>query len=251
MIKIERNSHPIDSLMDKKKDEELKRVRSLYSRGQKPKLQTLWSEDKVKHFLYQSQYGKCCYCERKRDEKAETDVEHFRPKAKLQETLNHLGYWWLAYNWDNLLISCKKCNQHKGAKFPLKDGTKRAFSENDDLKKEEPVLINPLTESPENFIKYDILENDKNPLMIKAVGKCERGDKTINELTGINDKELLRERAECVGHYRILYKCFSVMKNNLEAKKEIYEEIKKKLESGSQFAGLARFYFNQVGLNNI
>jgi len=172
------------------------------------------------------------------------------PKGTLKENPKHSGYWWLAYNWDNLLLSCKKCNQHKGTKFPLKDESKRAFSENDDLRKEEPILIDPLTENPEDFIEYDIPKNDKTP-MIKAIGKCERGDKTINELTGINDDELLTERAESFQYYRILHKCFLKMKNDPDVKEEIYKEIKRKIESRSQLAGFARFYFNQVELNGI
>ena len=252
MIKIERSSPPADSIMDKKKAEELERLKDLCAKKQTLKVKPLWSkDDKVKSFLHQSQYGKCCYCERKRDQKGEPDIEHFRPKAKLKEDPKHSGYWWLAYSWDNLLIACKKCNNRKGMNFPLKDESKRAFSEDDDLTKEEHVLINPLTENPEDFIMYDIPKDDKNPLMVKAIGKCERGNKTVKVLTGINDKELLTERAESFRDYCILYKCFLAMKNNLEVKTEICKRIKEKIESRSQFAGLARFYFNQVGLNGI
>ena len=238
--------------MDKKKAEELKRLRGLCVKKQALNCKSLWSEDnKVKRFLHQSQYGKCCYCERRRDEKGDTDVEHFRPKGKLKEKPNHSGYWWLAYDWNNLLMSCKKCNWRKGTKFPLTDENKRAFSENDDLTKEEPILINPLTENPEDFIKYDIPKNNKNPLMIKAIGVCERSEKTINELTGINDTELLTERAESFRDYCMLYKCFSTMKNNPEIKKEVCEAIKQKMDSKSQFTGLARFYFNQVNFSEV
>ena len=246
MIKIERGAYPADTLMDKKKDKELKNFKSSNSEGLKP----LWQENKVKRFLHQSQSGKCCYCERIRDEKAETDIEHFRPKAELKENPNHSGYWWLAYSWDNLLISCKKCNNRKNTRFPLKDENKRAFFEHDDINKEEPVLINPLTENPEDFIIYDIPENDKEPLMIKAVGKCERGDETV-KLTGINDKELLRERAEKFRDCCVLNKCFLMMKgNNPAGAKEICKEIQRKTDSKSQFAGLARFYFSQAGLSD-
>ena len=255
MIQIKRGSYPVDSVMDNRKTKELEKLLKDLCDGKKPlKFKPLWSNDKVKTFLYQSQYGKCCYCERKRDQ-TETDVEHFRPKATVKENKKHSGYWWLAYSWDNLLISCKKCNNHKGTNFPLKDESKRAFSNKDNIKKEEPVLINPLTENPEIFIEYDIPEDNKDdPLMIKAkaIGKCEKGDKTINELTGINDRELLLERAENFRNCHILYKYFLALKNSFEAKKEIYKEVKKKMDSSNQFAGLARFYFNKVlNLNDL
>ena len=256
MIRIERDSHPTDSIMDKKKDTELQKLKDSCVRKQTLEIEPLWKNDKVKKFLHQSQYGKCCYCERRRDQKRESDVEHFRPKAKLHKNPKHSGYWWLAYSWDNLLISCNKCNNRKGTKFPLKDESTRAFSEEDDLTKEEPILINPLTENPEDFIEYDIPKDgipkdDNKPLMTKAIGKCERGDKTINVLTGINDLELLLARARSFRDYCLLYKsykCFSRMKNNLELKKETCKAIRRKLESESEFAGFARFYFNQVGI---
>ena len=252
MIKIERSSHPTDSIMDERKARELKKLKDLCAKKQTLKFKPLWSkDDKVKSFLHQSQYGKCCYCERKRDQKGESDVEHFRPKAKLKENPKHPGYWWLVYRWDNLLISCKKCNNRKNTKFPLKDESKRAFFENDDLKKEEPILINPLTENPEDFIEYHIPKDNKNPLMVKAIGKCGRGNSTINKLTGINDKELLTERAEYVENYHFLTECFYLVKNDLEKKVVICKKIRKKMQPESQFAGLARFYFNQVGLSDI
>lgn len=84
MIKIERSFPPADSIMDRKKAEELEKLKDLCAKKQSLKVKSLWSkDDKVKSFLHQSQYGKCCYCERRRDQKGEPDIEHFRPKAKL------------------------------------------------------------------------------------------------------------------------------------------------------------------------
>ena len=73
----------------------------------------------------------------------------------------------------------------KSTHFPLKDERKRAYGEKCDFEEEEPFLINPLKENPELFIDYDVEE--KSRLMVKAIGRCERGEKTVNELTGIND----------------------------------------------------------------
>lgn len=252
MIKIERGPHPTDTLMDKKRAEELERLKDLCAKKQTLKFERLWSKDnKVKKFLHRSQHGKCCYCERRRDLNGEPDIEHFRPKAKVKENPNHLGYWWLAYDWDNLLLSCKQCNQHKSTKFPLKNESKRAFSENNDLRKEEPILINPLTENPEDFIYYHIPQNNERPLMIKALGKCERSNRTINELTGMNKKELLEERARRVADYHIFTDYYHLMENNPKKKTIICEKIREKMQPESQFAGFARFYFSQVGLSDI
>ncbi|KHD08572.1 hypothetical protein PN36_02120 [Candidatus Thiomargarita nelsonii] len=70
-----------------------------------------WRKDDIKETLWEYHNRKCCYCERKRDLKRESDVEHFRPKAAVTEDKEHDGYWWLAYEWDNYFFSCKLCNQ--------------------------------------------------------------------------------------------------------------------------------------------
>lgn len=236
MIKIKRPCPPKNTKMEQKKAQVLKAIKQSINEDKKTKIENLWTENKVKAFLYQYQHGKCCYCERKRD-KREMDVEHFRPKAEVKKNKNHQGYWWLAYEWDNLLLSCKTCNTKKGTQFPLQNEQSRAFTPKDDLKKEKPFLINPLTENPEDFIEYDCLEST---IMIKAIGKNERGKRTVNELTGINNLEVLKNRAE---HLEGCQNLFTLYKNNLEKREEKKQEIKEKISSSSEFAGLARFYF--------
>ena len=116
MIKIERESPPEDTVLDRRKEEELKELKELVEKGELKSSSfnnKLWSNDTVKSFLHKSQHRKCCYCERKRDQKIDSDVEHFRPKSEVKENSGHPGYWWLAYEWNNLLISCKTCNVGK------------------------------------------------------------------------------------------------------------------------------------------
>ncbi len=76
-------------------------------------------------------FGKCAYCEGAL-ELIDGDVDHFRPKGAVSdqhgkpitidgdEFREHQGYYWLAYDWRNLLPSCKTCNQiYKGSQFPV------------------------------------------------------------------------------------------------------------------------------------
>lgn len=245
MIKIERASPPEDTELDKKRKKELRKIRKLIESGELKSndFRSLWSDAKVKKFLYESQHGKCCYCERTRD-KIEVDVEHFRPKAEVEEAEDHPGYWWLAYSWENLLIACKKCNQkYKKSKFPLKHGSERAYEENSDLGKEEPILINPLEEDPEEFIEYDLSAK----FMAKAVGKCERGRRMIaDELTGINDEKVMEERAQMYKEYRI---CAYLKNNgNSEQRSMGSESLCTYISLCSEFSGFARFYFRKKGL---
>ena len=68
-----------------------------------------WGE--TKQILHEYQHGKCCYCERRRDTNAEADIEHFRPKLEVTENSEHPGYWWLAYEWNNLLFVLGRLNR--------------------------------------------------------------------------------------------------------------------------------------------
>lgn len=110
----------------------------------------------IKDVLFSMHHnGKCCYCERKRTRKREMDVEHYRPKAGITEDQEHKGYWWLAYNWDNYLWSCKSCNQeYKKNHFPLLSTGSRARTEADNLELENPCLINPRFEKPTEYLAY-------------------------------------------------------------------------------------------------
>jgi hypothetical protein len=62
-------------------------------------------------------WGKCAYCESKLSNGlGETD--HFRPTAsavRLRKDFSPDHYWWLAYEWDNLLSACEMCSRTKGA----------------------------------------------------------------------------------------------------------------------------------------
>ena len=53
--------------------------------------------------------GKCCYCETKINPVSTAHVEHFRPKSKITG-VNKNGYYWLGYEWSNLLLACPSCN---------------------------------------------------------------------------------------------------------------------------------------------
>ncbi|NOX96421.1 MAG: hypothetical protein GXP04_15415 [Alphaproteobacteria bacterium] len=131
-------------------------ARKAFKDGDEIKLPALWADDEdTRHKLHERHHdGKCCYCERRRDIKIERDVEHYRPKKAVTEATSHKGYWWLAYDWSNLLISCKTCNtMFKGNKFPIVSEANRV-SEEGDVNGEDPLVLNPAIEDPEPYISY-------------------------------------------------------------------------------------------------
>lgn len=239
-IKIECGKIPEDPGLAERRKKELQRIRELASRRKLKsddfKNRRLWPD--LKELLYGLQHGKCCYCER-RLPIGEAHVEHFRPKAKVEEAECHPGYWWLAYSWGNLLLACETCNRKKGAKFPLEPGSERLDPEDCDLEKEKPILINPLKEDPEEFIEYDL----SNKLMVRADGKCERGQETVSKLTGINNRYMMQERASKLEDFEG-YELWAGLKDN---KNRARKRLNKYISSCSPFSGFARFYFKKTG----
>ena len=132
----------------------------------------------------------CAFCESKIGHVAYGDVEHFRPKAGFRQRptdpLTKPGYYWLAYEWANLLLSCQICNQrHKRNLFPLQAPEARARSHRDDVGRERPLLIDPSKADPERHISF-------RSEVAYAVEGSVLGKTTIEAL-GLN-REVLRER---------------------------------------------------------
>lgn len=159
--------------------------------------------------LKKMHHGKCCFCETNIDAGSYGDVEHFRPKKKVTGDASHRGYWWLAYSWENLLWSCKRCNtSHKRNHFPLEDIKKRAYSPNDKLNDEQPTLIDPSCEDPAQHIRF------RAEL---AVGETPRGRETIRIL-GLNRDEPDPELGEALlERRRRLYESVRTTYRTLEA----------------------------------
>ncbi|MBH23949.1 MAG: hypothetical protein CMH57_05715 [Myxococcales bacterium] len=121
----------------------------------------VYSHPEVKQALMSAQHGKCCFCEARLNHIAYGDVEHFRPKKGWRQSsgdsLERPGYYWLAYEWDNLFLSCQLCNQrHKRNLFPLRDPINRVKTHRDDelLEDEGPMFIHPSNHDPEAFIGF-------------------------------------------------------------------------------------------------
>ena len=238
MIKINRPDAPQDTVLDREKETKLRDAKNDVLNGnltQNSFNSNLWKNKKVKAFLHGAQYKKCCYCERKRD-RGETDVEHFRPKLKVSECREHSGYWWLAYDWSNLLVSCKTCNNKKGTQFPLQNEEERAYTASDPIDDESPILINPLNENPDDFIAYDT----ESPVMTKAIGKCERGERTVDHLTGINSIESMQERREKLENLKYAVTLSKIKKDRKYLERHLSQE--------SSFTGLTRFYLKKLGI---
>ncbi|ATB27309.1 hypothetical protein MEBOL_000747 [Melittangium boletus DSM 14713] len=155
----------------------------------------------VKQSLKQAQHDKCAFCESKFAHISYGDVEHFRPKAGWRQqkgdALSRPGYYWLAYEWANLFLSCTLCNQRfKKNLFPLQTPKRRARNHQEDVAAEDPLLINPAVDDPETFISF----RKEVPY---AVSGNARGETTIRTL-GLRRVELAEQRRKHLGHVQAL-----------------------------------------------
>lgn len=103
-------------------------------------------------------HDQCAYCESKLDfATSYFPVEHYRPKTAYKKLGDkkekHPGYWWLAYDWSNLLLSCQVCNTYKSTYFPLVDESKRDI-QNKKIEDEEPLILNPIGDNPFDHIVF-------------------------------------------------------------------------------------------------
>lgn len=156
---------------------------------------SIYGHPDIKNQLKLEQYDKCCFCENKFSASSFGDVEHFRPKAAVKmpdETkYQYPGYYWLAYDWNNLFFSCERCNRsYKKNNFPLVSEAQRMRSHHDqaNIEQENPLLIHPANEDATQFIQF-------RKEIAYAVDGNKKGKETIN-LLHLNRRHLCDKRLE-------------------------------------------------------
>lgn len=122
--------------------------RSYLANGQPPaRFPEHWNRPDVRGALYAAHWRTCAYCNKSLAEYSDSEVEHFRPKGSVKEDPGHGGYWWLAYEFSNYLLSCRSCNgsRTKGSRFPLRSpGSARVtFETRTQLPEEQRLLLDP------------------------------------------------------------------------------------------------------------
>ena len=131
---------------------------------EKSKLLVHYRHSDIQKLLFDSSYQKCAFCECKPGECGNIEVEHFAPKSLYPE---------LAFEWSNLLPSCRKCNEAK-----LNYDTKNN------------PIVNPAKENPEEFFTYNLLR-------ITPISGCgeEKKAQTTIDVCNLNCERLYNARA--------------------------------------------------------
>ena len=197
----------------------------------------------AKKQLFAETGDKCAYCEAPTSVVAFGDVEHYRPKS---------SYWWLAYCYDNYLVSCQLCNQKfKRDAFPIQNrkmrgpvirrNTTDAYitsktgtiapnplnqDEVDDFirehKQERPLLLNPYFDDPVEYFAWraddvlrevEVTPNSEN-FQVEVIIKTENPD--VERIAEASIRYYGLNRKELKDHRYSIYKYYSGYRRILE-----------------------------------
>lgn len=172
-----------------------------FQAGCVPEFTDLYKEQKAVYVSSDGSFhGKCAYCESFIGADQPGDLDHFRPRGRVTDAdghevrirnrdgqqVPHPGYYWLAYDWENLLPACADCNRTSGQKanrqigkwdkFPVRG--LHAVNPGEETN-EQPLLLNPVFQDPSQHLE------------IKDIGvflsRTEEGGTCI-DIFGLNDR---------------------------------------------------------------
>lgn len=166
----------------------------------------IWSE--LKRWLLENIFnGKCAYCESTVTVTDYGDADHYRPKASLSDTPDHKGYYWVAYDWHNLVPCCSRCNTGgKRNLFPI--AGRRVLSREEAVdfstldKIEEPLLLHPYKNGDNHPMKHLVFNKFGH---VKPRNRSEKGRISI-EVYDLGRKRLRDERRRSQNHAWLQFK---------------------------------------------
>ena len=209
----------------------------------------IYGNEAVKEKLRQVQHNKCCYSETKFVAEY-PHVEHFRPKGRVNkgETKNLLypGYYWLAYEWDNLYLSKQAINvSHKRNFFPLVDEAKRARNHHQDIVNEKPLLIDPGKEDPREYIRF----HSDEPIPYQG---SKRGEVTIRILN-LRHPELADARRRKISLLKLIIQALEKLLDsgsNDGHVTDLQKELSGAVLPEAEFSSMAFDYLSQQDIWN-
>jgi hypothetical protein len=214
-------------------------------------------------------FVKCAYCDYNYAPVYDGDVEHFRPKGRVREKIPQKpGYYWLANDWDNLLLSCQHCNQSRKQllegdtdpiargkldQFPVADPLRRACNPADPFDADEEVryLLNPCRDNPAEHLAYEKEEAVRVPLSDKGTYSIDVYVLQRGELVAARKKSML----EIMHQIGVVEDALNQV-NESDSKKNadwLVKQLKFLVDMGApekEFAGLARFFIRDFMQKN-
>lgn len=216
-------------------------------------------------------YDKCWISESK-NPGSNASIEHFRPKGdvsindqvkklklKTAQRKNSIGYWWLAYNWENYRFSFPVPNTSKSIFFPLKHGSFIAKKPTDNHSREENFLIDPtviedvklLTVEPSdgtikptyNIMSKNSLERWKSIRAIASISIYDLDNQFLVNARIEKVKECKKELESCLRNFNNALKFINdkvVSSEFLINSKESIDKLKDMMDDKSDFALTSR-----------
>ncbi len=220
----------------------------------------------AKDELKKDSHDKCAYCEAPTSVVAYGDVEHFRPKSV---------YWWLAYCYDNYLVSCQLCNQKfKGAKFPIANNKlkppvniRKTTSDSTvaakaslltpdpldaagvaafqlDHQAERPYLVNPYLDDPAGIYAWEADDTLRRVSLIAVPGLADGDEyvKAAEDDLGLNRLELQELRYATLEIFRTFEAVLNDPGISAATRTRVKTQIAKMTDDNAAFAGMLRFF---------
>jgi len=227
--------------------------------------------------------NKCAYCEIDFGGITPKEVEHFRPKSEIDTDTQPLqpGYFWLAGEWTNLLVSCVDCNRSrnhevpgqpkkirlgKKAQFPLSSEAYRARTQAA-LAMEETVrlLLDPCSnDDPEQHLTFKYEGNDAGLILERAdpQGQPSEKGKASIVVFALQRKDLVEKRRNRLNDLKFAVDNLSFyVKNHNDLKtlnapqnklddnadqiQKVIEEIRKMLRRRAPFQAILRGWIRE------
>ncbi len=240
----------------------------------------VYKDKELARALARDFHKKCAYCESKFAAVTPADIEHYRPKASINTGTHELkpGYFWMAGDWDNLLLSCPHCNRSyshevpgqtqnvtlgKGTQFPLSDETKRVRDHEADIAAEADyrLLLHPCIDQPNEHLSFDTdgLVRPKQAGAAGARGKAsidiyalQRKDLVEARRDAVND---LRSRVEDLGFHIVQHRRLDAIgdaaaearTHNLVQLSKVLASIVASMEPTEQYLAAKRHWIREAG----
>lgn len=216
---------------------------------------TYYGAQDVRDALHAMQQGKCAYCE-KPIERKHAHVDHFRPKTLATERnaqrnvlSKRPGYHWLAYVFDNLLLTCANCNNAKWDQFPLTKGAKPLpVGKLAKQAKERALLIDPTVLDPKRDIAF-VEDPLRGGFVPTGLGKpTGRGATSVRVLALDRDDLTEMRRTYFRKSIEPLMQQWKAKGLSAKRKAEIGQQARLLVAPDAQFSAMAAAAFRHAGI---
>lgn len=232
MIHIEKDKTP-PLILIQNKDQWTKELKSNITKyGQYKKIplsvkNSMWTHYRhpdIKEKLFAASHQKCAFCEAKPAESGNIEVEHFKPKSLYPE---------LAFEWNNFLPVCRKCNESKS---------------DHDIGKE--PIVNPSSDDPEKIFAYNFINiipiDDENEIANRTIEICDLNSERLYDARAKLLKSLCSYEKQVKAWIKEISSADSQRKriNRINRLRDSIEILESLTDSEQPYAGFCRYFLN-------